>query len=133
MRCRRALTTGERFREGIPWTSGTIYTAAQKREFEQKVEEQEHQFAEYLDRLRMDLSRPMVWLDVQIKGQYVGRITIVSPHSTSPVEHTAGPTLSHNHPLEPVVRNQVLFNKEAPRAAENYRQLITGASAAPRT
>mmetsp|Transcript_44655 Transcript_44655/g.113025 ORF Transcript_44655/g.113025 Transcript_44655/m.113025 type:complete len:391 (-) Transcript_44655:100-1272(-) len=81
---------------GVPWTSGAIYTAGQKAEYEAKVAEQAIQEAEYLDRLRTDLSRPMVWLDISIKGRYVGRVTIV------------------------------LFNKESPRAAENYRQLITG-------
>jgi hypothetical protein len=50
-----------------------------------------------VDALRMDQGLPLVWIDVAIKGKRVGRIQFV------------------------------LFVREAPRAAENFRQLITGA------
>lgn len=43
------------------------------------MREQAIQEAERIDRLRMDLSRPMVYFDVAIKGRPVGRITMVRP------------------------------------------------------
>uniref|UniRef100_A0A061QJN8 Peptidyl-prolyl cis-trans isomerase cyp40-like n=2 Tax=Tetraselmis sp. GSL018 TaxID=582737 RepID=A0A061QJN8_9CHLO len=86
---------GKRGRD-VKWTSGFILTELQREEFERRVREQRWQEAERLDRLRADLTRPMVYLDVAIAGELVGRITIV------------------------------LLNKEAPRAAENFRALCTG-------
>jgi peptidyl-prolyl isomerase D len=53
--------------------------------------------------LRDDADLPLVWLDVSVKGSPVGRLTAA------------------------------LFVKDAPRAAENFRQLCTGESAKPST
>lgn len=52
--------------------------------------------AERLERLKNDASLPLVYFDVAIKGTHIGRIKMV------------------------------LFTKEAPRAAENFRALCTG-------
>lgn len=49
-----------------------------------------------LEALRKDEDLPLVWLDVAIKGKHIGRIHFV------------------------------LFMKDSPRAAENFRQLCTG-------
>jgi peptidyl-prolyl isomerase D len=52
--------------------------------------------ASRLEALKKDPTLPLVYLDVAIKGKHVGRILIV------------------------------LFTKDSPRAAENFRALCTG-------
>ncbi|GIL50027.1 hypothetical protein Vafri_6343 [Volvox africanus] len=74
---------------GIPWTSGALY----KPEEQQRVEESERL---RLEKLRDDPNLPLVYLDIQIKGKYIGRMKIV------------------------------LFKDQSPRAAENFRALCTG-------
>ncbi len=68
----------------VPWTSGAVYTQPQKDEYERRAREQDIQEQERLDRLRMDLSRPMVYLDVEIKGKPIGRIVIVCHREALP-------------------------------------------------
>ncbi len=74
---------------GIPWTSGALYAPEEKL----RVLESERL---RLEALRDNPDLPLVYLDIAIKGNYVGRIKIV------------------------------LFKNEAPRAAENFRALCTG-------
>ena len=73
----------------MAWTSGAIYSEAERETF---------QTSEYkrLEDLKNNPDLPLVYFDVAIKGEYIGRIKMV------------------------------LFSKEAPRSAENFRQLCTG-------
>lgn len=73
----------------IPWTSGALYDDAGAKE-DARIEQ------ERIDKLKNDPALPLVYFDIAIKGQAVGRIKMV------------------------------LFTKEAPRAAENFRALCTG-------
>ena len=73
----------------VLWTSGALYDDAEHDRLA-KAE------ATRLQKLKADPELPLVYLDVAIKGEKVGRIEMV------------------------------LFTKEAPRAAENFRQLCTG-------
>ncbi|KXZ52196.1 hypothetical protein GPECTOR_10g827 [Gonium pectorale] len=74
---------------GIPWTSGALY----KPEERLRVLEAERL---RLEALRDNPNLPLVYVDVAIKGKYIGRMKIV------------------------------LFKNESPRAAENFRALCTG-------
>ncbi|KIZ05729.1 peptidylprolyl isomerase D (cyclophilin D) [Monoraphidium neglectum] len=73
----------------VKWTSGARFTNEEA--LRQVAADYERRL-----RLRANASLPLVYLDVGIKGKYVGRIEIV------------------------------LFTHISPRAAENYRQLCTG-------
>eukprot|EP00775_Hariotina_reticulata_P010533 gene10533-10693_t len=75
--------------KGTNFTSGALFDDSERAAAIQA----EHARVEAL---RLDEALPLVWIDVAIKGQRVGRIHFV------------------------------LFVREAPRAAENFRQLITG-------
>eukprot|EP00877_Chromochloris_zofingiensis_P014813 jgi/Chrzof1/9586/Cz04g08140.t1 len=72
-----------------PWTSGALYSDAAKHQLIGAEQQR-------VTALKNDTSMPLVYLDVAIKGSYIGRITMV------------------------------LFSKEAPRAANNFRALCTG-------
>jgi hypothetical protein len=81
----------------VPWVSGTVYTAQELKDYRASQAAQVTAEAERRAKLRADLGRPLVYLDVEINGQPTGRMEFV------------------------------LFSEEAPRAAENFRLLCTGA------
>jgi hypothetical protein len=83
----------------VLWTSGAVYTSEESSQYEAKQAAQAAAEAERRARLRADLSRPLVYLDVAIKGEPIGRMEFV------------------------------LFTQESPRAAENFRALCTGVRA----
>ncbi|MEW5299052.1 MAG: hypothetical protein WDW36_002102 [Sanguina aurantia] len=72
---------------GVPWTSGAIYSREEKK----RVLDVERRRG-----LKDDVELPMVFMDVAIKGVFVGRMKFV------------------------------LFKQQAPRSAENFRMLCTG-------
>ncbi|KAI3424746.1 hypothetical protein D9Q98_008135 [Chlorella vulgaris] len=82
----------------LGWTSGTVVTEEERQAAASAAAASANKEQAYLDGLRNDERLPMVFLDVEIKGQPVGRIEMV------------------------------LFTDVSPRAAENFRQLCTGES-----
>jgi peptidyl-prolyl isomerase D len=79
----------------LPWKSGAVYSKQEALQLGAAEEAREAAEKKRRDELRADLSRPIVYLDVAIKGEAVGRMEFV------------------------------LFTKEAPLAAENFRALCT--------
>lgn len=79
---------------GIPWTSGSIYRDAEREQVQQAEKDR-------LKKLLDDLTLPLVYFDVAIKGEKIGRIKMV------------------------------LFKNESPRAVENFRALCTGGVRGP--
>eukprot|EP00892_Ulva_mutabilis_P000604 jgi/Ulvmu1/10544/UM064_0082.1 len=81
--------------QDVPWTSGVALSSNERQSLLARREQQAATEAERLTALRSNTSMPLVFLDVSIKGQPQGRMEFV------------------------------LFTAEAPRAAENFRQLCT--------
>lgn len=79
----------------LPWTSGAVYSRQEALTVAAAEEAANAAERERRAALRADASRPLVWLDVAIRGEPIGRMEFV------------------------------LFTKEAPRAAENFRALCT--------
>ncbi|EFJ49124.1 hypothetical protein VOLCADRAFT_74454 [Volvox carteri f. nagariensis] len=81
---------------GITWTAGSLYSDAEYAEYLKQREADLQAEAERLAKLKNDPELPLVWMDVSLNGTRLGRIEMV------------------------------LFVKDAPRAAENFRLLCTG-------
>jgi peptidyl-prolyl isomerase D len=79
----------------LPWKSGAVYSRQEALKFGAAEEAREAAERKRREELRADMSRPIVYLDVSIKGDPAGRMEFV------------------------------LFTKEAPLAAENFRALCT--------
>eukprot|EP00195_Chlamydomonas_chlamydogama_P010277 CAMPEP_0202891464 /NCGR_PEP_ID=MMETSP1392-20130828/1511_1 /ASSEMBLY_ACC=CAM_ASM_000868 /TAXON_ID=225041 /ORGANISM="Chlamydomonas chlamydogama, Strain SAG 11-48b" /LENGTH=393 /DNA_ID=CAMNT_0049575217 /DNA_START=101 /DNA_END=1282 /DNA_ORIENTATION=+ len=81
---------------GISWTSGAVYSEKEYQHYQQVLDEKKKAEEERKLKLRDDPELPLVYLDVAIDGNQVGRIEMV------------------------------LFMRESPLAAENMRQLCSG-------
>ncbi|PNW78007.1 hypothetical protein CHLRE_10g460600v5 [Chlamydomonas reinhardtii] len=89
----------ENFGQGhsaIAWTAGAVYSQTEYRQYLVQREEEAKAEKERLMKLRENPELPLVWIDVALNGTKLGRV------------------------------EYVLFVKEAPRAAENFRQLCSG-------
>jgi peptidyl-prolyl isomerase D len=82
----------------LGWVSGTLLTVEEHRKAVESFETAEEKEKRRLNRLRDNTSLPLVYFDVEIKGQAVGRIEFV------------------------------LFVDISPRCAENFRRFVTGES-----
>lgn len=80
----------------VPWISGTCVLARERKDAQDKSERKEMDEKTRLAKLKANESLPLVYFDVEIKGRPVGRIEMV------------------------------LYTDISPRAAENFRQLVTG-------
>lgn len=78
------------------WVSGTLLTVDEHRKAVESFESAEEKEKKRLSQLRANDSFPLVYFDVEIKGQAVGRIEFV------------------------------LFVDISPRCAENFRRFVTG-------
>ncbi|KAL6764763.1 cyclophilin-like domain-containing protein [Haematococcus lacustris] len=81
---------------GIAWTSGVLASNAEWDAAQAKKHAKEVAEAKRLAQLRDDVTLPLVWLDVAIKGKPIGRMEFV------------------------------LFTNTSPWAAENMRRMCTG-------
>jgi peptidyl-prolyl isomerase D len=79
----------------LPWTSGAVYSKQEALQLGAAEKAREAAEQKRREDLRADLSLPIVYLDVTIKGEAAGRMEFV------------------------------LFTREAPLAAENFRALCT--------
>lgn len=93
---RVTCTSGPLLHTGITWTAGAVYSTEELADWEKRADQARAVEAERLRKLRDDPELPLVWMDVALRGKKLGRIEMV------------------------------LFVKEAPRAAENLRQLCSG-------
>mmetsp|Transcript_7776 Transcript_7776/g.22988 ORF Transcript_7776/g.22988 Transcript_7776/m.22988 type:complete len:398 (-) Transcript_7776:5156-6349(-) len=80
----------------VPWTSGAMYTEEQRLAAQKVFEDREAAEKMRLATLLANESLPLVYLDVSVKGEKLGRMVFV------------------------------LFSDESPLQAENMRQLCTG-------
>ncbi|KAG2433328.1 hypothetical protein HXX76_008394 [Chlamydomonas incerta] len=89
----------ENFGQGhsaIAWTAGAVYSAAEYGAYLKEREAAVKAEKERLQKLRDDPELPLVWIDVALNGTKLGRV------------------------------EYVLFAKDSPRAAENFRLLCSG-------
>lgn len=90
------LITNRTVGADVPWTSGVMYIDSQRGAAESRIAAKNAKERQRLLDLRNNDHLPLVYMDVSIKGEPIGKMVFV------------------------------LFPDEAPRAAENYRQLFTG-------
>ena len=86
---------------GIPWTSGLVYSDAEAQQLAQIKEERLKKEADRKKRLRDDESLPLIFMDVALDREPIGRI------------------------------EAVLFMKDSPLAAENMRVFCSGEKGKP--
>lgn len=90
------LSNYKKGHEGISWTAGAIYTEEEATAWRARKEEKTKAEAKRLQALKDDPEMPLVYLEVMLSGEKLGRIEIVP------------------------------FVKTSPRAAENLRVLCSG-------
>lgn len=81
---------------GIGWTSGTVLSSSEYKKLKEKLDSVADKESTRLATLRANKTLPLVFFDVEIKGEPMGRIEMV------------------------------LYTDTSPRCAENFRQFCTG-------
>ncbi len=110
----------------VPWTSGSVYSAAEKAAADAALAADEAGEAERLLALKNNETLPLLFFDVEVgRGLHqcsLWRLQLVAP----PMIAMAYPSAAQIDGVSIGRMLFVLFVDESPIAAENYRQLFTG-------